>query len=65
MKKTLKSFKKWYDGQELEPGDWRRIDAVWLEVKCVSLTILVVIFLLLLLRAFGTFEGTPMYKLKK
>lgn len=65
MKKTLKSFKKWYKGYELEPSDLRRIDAVWFEFKCVSLTIIVVLTLLFLLNAFGTFEGTPLYKMKK
>jgi len=65
MIKTLKAIKRWYDGHELEASDWRRIDALWFEVKCVTLTILVVIILLLFLNVVGTFEGTPIYKLKK
>jgi hypothetical protein len=65
MKKTLKSIKKWYDGQELEPSDWRRIDAVWMEVKLVTLTILVVILIISIFSFFGAFDGIPMYKLKK
>ena len=57
MIKTLKSLKKWYKGYELSPGDLRRIDALWFEIKCVFFTLSIVLALLWILYVFDVFVG--------
>ena len=63
--KTWKALRKWMKGYELEAGDLRRLDALWFEVKCVLLTIFVVIILLLFLDVVGIFEGKEQWRYKK
>lgn len=63
--KTLKAIHRWYQGHELEPGEWRRIDAFLFELKCIGLTILVVFAIVYILWAFGTFVGKEQWQYKK
>mgnify|MGYP006288089499 CR=1 FL=1 len=55
--KTIKAIIKLLNGYPLEPGEQRRIDALWFEIKCASLTILIVIFIIWFLSLCGVFIG--------
>ena len=55
--KTLKAFIKWFKGYQLEPGEQRRIDWFLFDLKCASLTLLIVILLIWILISLGVFIG--------
>ena len=57
MIKTLKALRKWMKGHELQPGEQRRVDAFWFEIKCGTLTILIVILIIMFLNLCGVFIG--------
>ena len=54
--KTIKSLLKAIKGDYLEPGDLRRIDSFLFELKCMILTLMVVVLIVVLLIAFGAFN---------
>ena len=61
--KTIKSLKKWIKGHELQPGDLNRLDRLWMEIKCVVLTAIIVFAFVWLLWVFGTFEGREQWQI--
>ena len=57
MIKILKAIYKWLQGIYIEPGEQRRLDELWLNIRCSFYTLIIVILIIWFLHICGVFIG--------